>query len=293
MLARYCCCRIRRFGGHLRSLHHAEQVQSLLRIYAALFALFGAGRGSSNRRLRFLQQRPKLQTLVDSLQQLFIGRLNGKTALVECDRYLSADGRQEAGEANSLHLRLHLALHRSFQLVGVSKQVLYIPILPKQVHSGLFAHSLAAGNVVAAIAHQSQQVNHLAGTRYAVFGAHFFHTHLLKAAAMPRTIHVDMLIHQLPIVFVGRRHIYFKAGRLTLLGKCSYHIVCLIACHLKNRYPSCGKDILDVGHSKPNLFRLCFSLCFVQIVCLVPKGISMRVKRYTDMGGRYPFDKVV
>ena len=102
---------------------------------------------------------------------------------------------------------------------------------------------------------------------------------------MPRTIHENMIGHQLTVVLVGRSHIDLEAGLLSLFGKRTDYIVRLKAGDFQNRDIHRSEELFDYGHSLTDIFRSLGALRFVLFVRLMAERTAGGVKRNTNMRG--------
>ena len=100
---------------------------------------------------------------------------------------------------------------------------------------------------------------------------------------MTGTIDEDILLHQLSIILVRRKHIGRNAGFTALGGQCADDIIRLEAIYLKHRYSHGGKNLFDDGHRGANILRCFFTLRLISRECLGTEGGSMRVESYPQM----------
>ena len=155
----------------------------------------------------------------------------------------------------------------------------------QQRDGSFLAHALAAGYVVGAVAHQSEQVDNLVLVVDSVFGAHLGDAHLLEAAVMARTVHVYMFVDELTVVFVGCCHQHFEALLLCLARHGAYDVVCLEAFDLEDTDVHGFENLLYPWHCGTYVFGSLLSLSLIALVCFVAESLAFGVESYSQMSG--------
>ena len=169
----------------------------------------------------------------------------------------------------------------------VAEQVVDATKFLQQFDRCFFAYTGTTGNVIATVAHKSQQINYLQLVFESVFCRYFCNTHYLVPAVVSRTVHKNMFVYQLAVIFIGCQHKYLKSFGGGLFCHGSNHIVRLKPFYLKNRNAIRIQYLFYNGHRKPNIFWRLLSSCLVGIVCFVSESRSGRVKSNPDMGGLF------
>ena len=149
---------------------------------------------------------------------------------------------------------------------------------------GFLAHARTAGDVVRSVAHESQQVDDLAGGRDAVFGFHFLRPHDVISARVLGAVHAHPFRHELSVVFVRCHHIGVDALPSGFGGQGSDHVVGLIAAHFQDRDAVGPDDVLYNRYGKADGFRGFLALRFVLSVGFVAECRPGRVESHADVG---------
>ena len=175
----------------------------------------------------------------------------------------------------------HLLLLGTLELVGVFQQVLDGAVLLDKFFGGLGTHAGAAGDVVGAVSHQSQDVDELGGGLDAVFGVH-----LLDAQNffLERVIDLDVGGHQLAEVLVARNHIGEEPLLLGLVREGADDIVGLITLDLKDGDAVGLQDAFDVGNGDEDALGRLVAVGLIGLVALVTESLAARrVKAHGDV----------
>ena len=160
-------------------------------------------------------------------------------------------------------------------MVGVVEHVLHRAELRDELGGGLLTHAGAAGDVVADVALEGQQVDDLAGAGDAVALAHLLRTAHLEALALERrAVHEHVVGDELAVVLVRRHHVGGEALARGLGGKRAYDVVGLIARHLDDMDAPCLDNLLDDGYGEGDVLGLFVALGLVFGVELVAEGVA-------------------
>ena len=121
-----------------------------------------AWRRSVGWRIELREEAAELEFGVEFAEGVAIGFADGARGGVEPNRRVGDDRGEELGEADLLGVRLDLRAERALELVGRFEQPFDAAKLGEQLLRRLLADTWAAGNVVRRVAHQPEQVDHLA-----------------------------------------------------------------------------------------------------------------------------------
>ena len=119
--------------------------------------------GSIDRlRIELREEAAELEFGVELSKGVAIGFADGTRGGVELDRCVGDDRGEKLGEADLLGVRLDLRPECTLELVGRLEQSLDAAELGEQLLRRLLTHARAAGDVVRRVAHQPEQIDHLA-----------------------------------------------------------------------------------------------------------------------------------
>ena len=252
----------------------------------------GTGRRGKGRDCLFqdtVDEGTKFQ-LFENLAELFFVRLFADECIhVELDRYVHFDGCKEFGESNHFPVCLYFGFKRTFQPVGMGKQVFDAAEFSHQLLCGFLSHARTAGDVIGRVAHQSQHVDDLLcgldiELRFYLLDAHDF-----ESAAVFGAVHEYILRYQLAVVFVGRHHVSDNTLSAGFGGKRAYYVVGFITGHFQDRNAVGADNILYNRYGKTDSLGSLFPLRFVLFVSLVAECRSRRVESYSYMCGIFLF----
>ena len=185
-----------------------------------------------------------------------------------------------------LFVFFHLLLDGSFQLVGVSKQILDAAELGYQFLCRFFSHTRASRNVVGRISHESEHVDDLQRRLDVELGLDFFHSHHFKIfVTVFGAIHEHVFTHQLSVVLVGSHHVGIDASFTGFRSQCTDYVVGFVSGNLQNRNMIGTYDILYDRNRLPDSFRSLFPLRFVCFISFVAKRRPRRVEGNSDVSG--------
>ena len=217
-------------------------------------------------------------------KSFFVGSLALQFMQVQFDGHIGLDGGKELGESDEFLVGFHFCLQGTFQLVGVGQQVLDASELGDELLCGFLSHTRTSRNVVRGVAHQAEHINHLQGGFNVELGFDLLNAHHLEfLVSIFRTIHKDILTHQLTVVFVWSHHVCGDASFACFSSQSSDDIVGFVAWHFQNRDAISANDILYNRYGKTDDFGCFFALGLVLFVGFVTEGWARRVKGYTDV----------
>ncbi len=151
-----------------------------------------------------------------------------------------------------------------------------------------------AGNIVAGIAHQAQDVDDLVDSFDLPFVQHLRDAEDLGiTTATARLVNEDIFRDQLVIVFVGCDHPGLKALVGRLMGQRADDVVGLVAGSANRRDVERVEQLVDVRQLFGNVFRHRIALCFVLGKLDVPLSRLGSVKRNGDVSRLFSFDDVI
>ena len=113
-------------------------------------------------RIELREKAAELKFGVEFAEGVAIGFADGTRGGVEPNRCVSDDRGEELGEADLLGVRLDLCAERALESVGRLEQPFDAAKLGEQLLRRLLADTWAAEDVVRRVAHQPEQVDHLA-----------------------------------------------------------------------------------------------------------------------------------
>ena len=114
------------------------------------------------RRVELREEATELEFRIEFAEGVAIGFADGTRGGVEPNRCVSDDRGEKLGEADLLGVRLDLRAERAFELVGRLEQPFDAAELGEQLLRRLLTDARAAGDIVRRVAHQPEQVDHLA-----------------------------------------------------------------------------------------------------------------------------------
>ena len=173
------------------------------------------------------------------------------------------------------------------------EQVLDVAKLGEQFLGGLLADARATGNVVGAVAHQAQQVDHLRDIFQLIFLEHLGDAQRLIVATELGAIHKDVVRDQLAVVLVGRHHVDLESLKGGLLGDGPDHVVRLVAGNLEDRDAISLDDLLDDRHRLADRLGCLLALRLVSFESLVAEGRAGGIERDSDMCRLLPFQDIL
>ena len=162
-------------------------------------------------------------------------------------RYVGNDCRQLFRQYRHVLTVAHFFTQRPFYFIGIGKNVLQVVILRQQLGSGLFAYAGYAGYIIHRIAHQPQHIYYLVYPLYVPFGAYFLRPHcFLLAECGFGLVDKYTLTNDLPVILIGRHHIYRIAQVGSLYRQRTDYIIGLKAIQLQARQVKALYYALDV-----------------------------------------------
>ena len=121
-----------------------------------------AGCRSVGWRVELREEGAELEFGIKFAEGVAIGFADGTRGGVEPNRCVGDDRGEELGEADLLGVRLDLRAERALESVGRLEQPFDAAKLGEQLLRRLLTDTRAAGDVVRRVAHQPEQVDHLA-----------------------------------------------------------------------------------------------------------------------------------
>ena len=100
---------------------------------------------------------------------------------------------------------------------------------------------------------------------------------------MLRSVHIDILSHELTIVLVGSEHIGFDTFFASLSGNGTDDVVSLKSIHLKDGDMVSFEDVFDDRYREFDVFWCLFTLCLIGRESFMTEGFAM-VESHSDMG---------
>ena len=178
-------------------------------------------------------------------------------------------------------------------LVFVFQQVLDAAVLLNEFGGRLRPDARYAGNIVHLVAHQPQQVDDLQRILNVPLGLDLVYAENIDAVAHPAgLVHIDVLLHQLAVVFVGGNHVHLEPFAGGLLGEGTDHVVRLVVVDHDDRNIEALKDLVDVREGHADVLRLFLAVGFVIGRDLVAEGRPTGVENDGQVGGRLVFHQV-
>ena len=162
--------------------------------------------------------------------------------------------------------------------------ILNVVVLGHELHGRLFSHAGAAGHIVAGIAFECQQVDHLGRTADAVALAYLGRAAQLEAlAAQCRAVLQHARRHELAIVFVGRHHIGEIAAGLGHTAESAYDVVGLKARHLNHGDAVGPQNFFYIRNRRRDILGLLLALGFILGIGFMAEGVALGVEAHGDV----------
>ena len=226
----------------------------------------------------------ELQRPEDGEELVGVGVVAPELLGTDVGGHVGAYGGHELGVAYLVGVLLDFLPQGPLELVGVVEHVLDRAEPGDELGGGLLAHARAAGYVVDLVAHERQQVYHLAGIGYAIFLADLlFAAHLDVLAAQGWLVLQDLSRDELSEVLVGRHHVDGESLRGGAGGEGADDVVGLVAGHLHQRYAVCVHNLLYHRYGGADVLGHLLSLGLVSGVGLVAEGGPGRVEADGDV----------
>ena len=188
---------------------------------------------------------------------------------------------------------LHFFLHFALQLVGIAQQSFHGIELFDELFGRFITYARQSGNIVAGIAHHSEVINHLFGAFHAKSFLHFGNAPNFDAIAhSSRTVHKNVLAHQLPKILVGSHHKHLVVFFFGLFGQGADEVVGLIPLQLHYGNLHGLQNLLDVGYGYTDGIRSFIPVCFVVFEHFGPLHTTSLVKGHSQMVGLFPFNHI-
>ena len=157
------------------------------------------------------------------------------------------------------------------------------PRLP-QFARALLADAGHARNVVRRVAPQREDVAHEHGIGNAVLGLDGRTVHHLDTVAL-LLVDAAAVVHQLPVILVGRDHVDLIPGRGALLGKGADHIVGLVPGDFEHRNAHGVEHPLHVGHRQQDVLGRLRAVGLVFGVDRAAERAAFGVERHAQQVG--------
>ena len=110
---------------------------------------------------------------------------------------------------------------------------------------------------------------------------------------MARTIHPNILCHQLTIILVWSRHIHLKSLLFRLMSQGPNHIISFITRYIQHRDIHCFKKLLDTRNRPTDILWCLLSLCLVLLIRLMAESRTCRIKSHSHMSRLDAFDQIL
>ena len=178
---------------------------------------------------------------------------------------------------------LLLLLRSEFSDMGIDS--IQATVLCEQLGSTHGTDALHSRHVVGTVAAQGKHINHLrAGCYVPLFANLLLAQQFILPAGFPGAELVDMRSDHLPVILVGRYHIYIHFFGCKLQGSGAYHVVSLETGHHKYGYVQ-GRNYLS--QRLKSIYHKARSLGSVGLVGrieFISEGPSRRVETHCKMG---------
>ena len=178
-----------------------------------------------------LDQRVELELLEHRDDPLGVQLRSSELVGIGSHLHLAVDGGQTLGQQRLRREGLDLVALLALELIGCGHQCLHRTEALDQLLRGLLAHAGDAGDVVHAVAGQTDQVDHLLRSRHAEPLAHAGHVEDLRwiAAHARQPVQKRVLADELCEVLVEGDHVGVEPGRLGTPRDGADHVVRLDA----------------------------------------------------------------
>ncbi len=173
-------------------------------------------------------------------------------------------------------------------LLDVCENFLQRAVLRQQLGRRFLTDPGNPRHIVGGVAPQRLKVHDLVGTNPPLL-LHRLRIHHLVLADV---VQLDLLVDQLPAVFVVRHQVAFAAQPPCFRADCGQHIVGFITGHRQHRDGQRVQESLDVGDLQLQIQRHGRPVHFVLIVDVVPKRLARRIKGTQQVVGLAPLQDV-
>ena len=154
-------------------------------------------------------------------------------------------------------------------------------ILFQQLSRCFFAYPFYTGDIIHCIAHQSQNIYHLAYIGDIPFFTNFFRPHYFyRAALVAGFINFYIFRNQLPVIFIGRNHKNFVARFFCLLCQRTNYIISFVTIFFYTGNIEAFYNSFNIGQRRQNIFRSLLPVGF--IICKIGMALCrcMGIKTY-------------